>query len=223
MVFVCIRHGVAGTIDLIRSVFYTVFYTKRIGLKCQSCHEYSANRRENVSVPRCRQAYEQAKDRHQLIIIGISVLLAAICIALISVVSTTLKFSVCLFIGIFLALCGIVGMEILDKRITDFLHQHSTVCCDWTQQHTAKAFGEYFVKRAVKAGCDPQKAVDAMVPFLAAGDISYKAFDGYCRKKQEELERDPAKKQQEYERRRVKAAKHLQKKFLTPADGTAGQ
>ena len=108
------------------------------------------------------------------------------------------------------------------------IYKRFTGSIDWTRHREAKAFGDKFVKRAVKAGCDPQKAVDAMVPFLAAGDISYKAFDGYCRERQMKADKQAADEADQEQQRRnrqryEKAAGHLQKKFLTPADGTAGQ
>ena len=82
----------------------------------------------------------------------------------------------------------------------------------WTQPHKAKAFGDYFVKRAVKADIPVAEANEAMARFLAKGNICYEAFDGYCRERQQEAEQE----QESYQ----KNLDRLNKKFA-PADADA--
>lgn len=69
----------------------------------------------------------------------------------------------------------------------------------WQKQHKEKEFSNYFVKEAIRAGISNETAIKAMTDFIVNGDISYAAFDSYCRNNQEQ-QTEEEKKQNRYEK-----------------------
>ena len=116
-----------------------------------------------------------------------------------------------------------------DEEITSFFlkilrpkKEQSPAYQNWTRQHKRKNFGDAWIVQALDADIPRDAAVTAMADFLSGNDISYAAFDAYCKRKQKLIEQEEAVavKKKQKEQRFKKEADRLNKKFA-PSDADA--
>lgn len=114
-----------------------------------------------------------------------------------------------------------------DEELTRFFvkilrrqKEQSPAYQNWTRQHKRKNFGDAWIVQALDAGIPRDAAVTAMADFLSENDISYAAFDAYCKQKQTLIEQEEAAavKKKQKEQRLEKEADRLYKKFPAAAD-----